>query len=70
MSNTKTWLEFAFYTQNKLENPKRFKQLGLSWKSTEKRILSEIRLIEPRADLFFCRVPIQPKLYLNVLGFK
>ena len=26
MSNTKTWLGFAFYTQEKLENLKRFKQ--------------------------------------------
>ena len=25
MSNTKTWLGFAFYTYDKLENPKRFK---------------------------------------------
>ena len=24
MSNTKTWLGFAFYTQGKLENPKYF----------------------------------------------
>ena len=48
MSNTKTWLEFAFYTQDKLENPKHFKQLELSWKSAEKRILPEIRSIEPK----------------------
>ena len=46
MSNTKTWLGFAFYTYDKLENPKRFKQLGLSWKSVEKCILLEFRLIE------------------------
>ena len=26
MNNTKTWLGFAFYTQDKLENSKRFKQ--------------------------------------------
>ena len=48
MSNTKTWLGFAFYTYDKLENPKRFKPLGLSWKSAEKRILPEIRSIEPK----------------------
>ena len=48
MSNTKTWLGFAFYTYDKLENPKRFKQLGLSWKSAEKRILPEIRSIKPK----------------------
>ena len=36
MNNTKTWLGFVFYTKDKLENPKRFKQVGLSWKSTEK----------------------------------
>ena len=36
MNNTKTWLGFAFYTQGKLENPKRFKtKLGLSWNSAE-----------------------------------
>ena len=48
MSNTKTWLGFAFYTKDKLENPKHFKQLGLSWKSTEKNILPEIRSIKPK----------------------
>ena len=47
MNNTKMWLGFAFYTYDKLENPKRFKQLGLSWKSAEKRILPEIRSIKP-----------------------
>ena len=51
MSNAKTWLGLAFYTSNKLENPKRFKQLGLSWKSAEKRILPEIRSIEPKLRL-------------------
>ena len=48
MSNTKTWLGFTFYTEDKLENPKRFKQLELSWKSAKKRILPEIRSIEPK----------------------
>ena len=51
MSNTKTWLGFAFYTYDKLQNPKRFKQLGLSWKSAKKHILPEIRSIEPKLRL-------------------
>ena len=51
MSNTKTWLGFAFYIYDKLENPKHFKQLELSWKFAEKRILPEIRSIEPKLRL-------------------
>ena len=36
MSNTKTWLRFAFYTKGKIENPKCFKtKLGLSWNSAK-----------------------------------
>ena len=37
MSNAKTWLEFAFYTWDKIENPKHFKtkKLRLSWNSAE-----------------------------------
>ena len=31
---------------------------------------SSFRSIEPHANLFFCRILVQPKLYLNVLGFK
>ena len=37
VSNTKTWLGFAFYTYGKLETQNVLNNIGLSWKSAEKK---------------------------------
>ena len=42
MSNTKTWLGFAFYTSGKLETQNVLNNIGLSWKSAEKKTLDPI----------------------------
>ena len=38
MSNTKMWLEFAFYVYGKLENPKRFKHNSAELEFCKKNI--------------------------------
>ena len=42
------WLRFAFYTYDKLKNPKRLNETGPSWNSAEKTFRPDFRLIEPK----------------------
>ena len=37
ISNTKTWIGFAFYTLRKLETQNVLNNIGLSWKFAEKK---------------------------------
>ena len=48
MSNTKTWLGFAFYIYGKLETQNVLNNIGLSWKFAEKNVGPDFRLIEPK----------------------
>ena len=48
MSNTKTWLGIAFYTQGKLETQNVLNNIGLSWKFAEKNVRPDFWLIEPK----------------------
>ena len=45
-------------------------KIGIEWLQNLLDQICKAQSIEPRADLFFCRIPVQPKLYLNILGFK
>ena len=48
MSNAKTWLRFAVYTQGKLETQNVLNNIGLSWKFAEKNVRPNFQLIEPK----------------------
>ena len=48
MSNAKTWLRFAVYTQGKLETQNVLNNIGLSWKFAEKNVRPDFQLIESK----------------------